>query len=199
MQSEQPNIEDAVRGLQDSYMEYMKALKSVLDFGDANVRPLVEALNHKHANPVAKALGLMMYSDTACELAIPRLLDWLIVQSPLYPDVLEALVRAGRKAVPLLRQRLSDAASRGDDEAVRSLLDLSTRLRDRESLDWVVEEAIALLANYNSHIRESAADALWRIALPSGRVAVKVLTRIASEDPVEPVRRAAAEALDRLS
>ncbi len=79
-------IRDAVAHLQESYTEYMASLERVLDFGEANVRVLVAALNNKHANPVAQALGLMMHTPTA-EQAIPVLLDWLVVQCSLYPDV----------------------------------------------------------------------------------------------------------------
>jgi hypothetical protein len=74
---------ESVSQLQRSYLDYMDRLKAVLDFGEAGVEPLIAALNHKHANPIAKALGLLM--DTpAAERAIPKLLSWLVTQSPLY-------------------------------------------------------------------------------------------------------------------
>ena len=197
MDAETKRIEESVATLQRCYMEYMKALKTVLDFGERNIPTLVAALNHKHANPIAKALGLMRYA-AASEEAIPRLLDWLTVQSPLYPDVLEALVRMGPKVIPLLRDRVREAASRGDDEAVRSLLDLGTRLRDDNALGLIVTDILALLSHPNEHLRETAADAIWRIGLPAGRPAEAMLRRIAADDPAESTRRAAHEALVRL-
>lgn len=186
-----------VRNLQDSYMIYMKSLKAVLDEGEANIPELIQALNHKHANPVAKALGLMMYSPRAAE-SFPLLLDWLIVQSPMYPDVLEALTRAGSAVVPLLIQRLYFAASKGDDEAVRNLLDLGSRLKG-DPIYQIVQCANQLLRHENDQIREAAADALWRIGLPGGKSARSILAELVNSDPCKSVRDACEEALVRLN
>ena len=120
------NITDAINELQGAYYRYMACLKAVLDLGDANIDPLVSSLNHKHANPIAKALGLMMYSPVS-DRAIPKLLDFLILQSPLYPDVLEALVRAQDRPARHTLQLIRDYASKCDDEAVRHLFVLACR------------------------------------------------------------------------
>ncbi len=189
-------IRDAVAHLQESYTEYMASLERVLDFGEANVRVLVAALNNKHANPVAQALGLMMHTPTA-EQAIPVLLDWLVVQCSLYPDVLEALARSREKALPLLKERLVKYAAEGDDEAVRNLFDLGWRLPDNV-LPEIMSVAICLLGNGNPDVREAAADAVSRIGLPHGRRAESDLRRIGLSDPVESVRSAARNALLRL-
>jgi HEAT repeat protein len=190
------HLDRAIRRLQESYMSYMSALKGVLDLGDANVDALVRALSHKHANPVAKALGLMMYTP-AGERAIPILLDWLIVQSPMYPEVLEALVRAGDKAIPTLVERINEHAAKGDDEAVRHLLDLACRVPD-SALPVLVPTIIGLLKSANPHVREASADAIWRIGLPHGRQAVDQLLQLATNDGQCFVRNAAADALVRL-
>jgi HEAT repeat protein len=190
------NIHDAVVDLQRCYMTYMESLKRVLDFGEANVPTLVAALNNKYANPVAKALGLMVYTP-AWERAIPVLLDWLVVQCALYPDVLEALVRGGDKPLPLLKERIVEYAARGDDGAVRNFFDLAWRFSGK-ALPAVVSIAIELLGNQNADIREAAADVISRIALPHGRRAEADLQRIALDDPVESVRDAAGIALLRL-
>jgi hypothetical protein len=174
----------------------MDSLGRVLDFGEGNIGPLVAALNHKHANPVAKALGLMMSASTA-EQEIPPLLDWLIVQSPLYPDVLEALVRAGEKPVPFIVQRLGTSAAENDDEAVRNLLDLGCRLSD-SALRIIVPAIVDLLRHENPHIQETAADAIWRIGLPHGIIAEADLQRLAKSHAQLFVRDAAREALIRL-
>lgn len=186
----------SVENLQKTYASYMVALKEVLDHGDEIVPILVDALVDKRANPIAKALGLMMHSPSA-EKAFPRLLDWLVVQSPLYPDALEALVRAGDRVVPVLIERIESASSAGDDEAIRNLLDLGSRLDDG-SVSAVVLKAIALLEHENPHIREAAADALWRVGLPSGLAATDKLAELRACDPSESVRKACGEALERL-
>jgi len=62
--------ERLVGDLQAAYTKYMSALKAVLDLGDSAVPTLVSAMGHKHANPVAVALGLMMHLPAA-RSAIP--------------------------------------------------------------------------------------------------------------------------------
>jgi hypothetical protein len=189
-------LDEAIGHLQRSYLEYMENLKAVLDFGDASIERLVVALNHRHANPIAKALGLMMHSPLA-EQAFPKLLSWLVTQSPLYPDVLEALVRAGGKPAPQVLVLIRDYAEKNDDEAVRHLFDLACRFPN-EVLPKVVWVAKDLLAHSNPHIRECAADALWRIGLPHGLQAKVKLESVSREDSKEHVKNAAREALERL-
>jgi hypothetical protein len=189
-------LDQAIAQLQESYMTYMTSLKKVLDFGEANIDALVKALNHKHANPIAKALSLMMWAPSA-ERAIPKLLDWLVVQSPLYPDVLEALVRAGDKALPLLIQRLKGATAQGDDEAIRNYLDLGCRFSGA-ALNAIVSVVYDLLNDPNPHIREAAADACARIGLPQARPCEERLKELATHDPEESVRTAAIQAIRRL-
>src|SRR5262245_60738349 len=140
-------LDDAITQLQRSYLDYMGCLKAVLDFGDENIGPLIAALSHKHANPIARALGLMMYSPAA-EQAISKLLGWLVIQSPLYPDVLEALVRAGDKPLKESLVRIQEYADKNDDEAVRNLFDLACRFSSA-ALPQVVAAAIHLLAHPN--------------------------------------------------
>ena len=190
------DITQAISDLQASYLEYMARLKDVLDFGETNVQPLIESLSNRHANPVAKALGLMMYAPSG-EIAIPHLLRWLVTQSPLYPDVLEALVRAGDKAAPSTLLAIVEYASKCDDGAVRNLFDLACRFSDKVKPN-VVGVAIELFHHPDAHIRETAADAIWRIGLPYGRPASVELTTLASSDSVERVRVSAQEALERL-
>ena len=108
----------------------------------------------------------MMYSPLA-ERAFPTLLQWLVTQSPLYPDVLEALVRRGTKPAGQVLELLQEYASKDDDQAVRNLFDLACRFSD-PLLPKVVKTAVDLLAHRNPHIRECAADAIWRIGLPYG-------------------------------
>jgi hypothetical protein len=189
-------LQEAIGRLQQSYIEYMANLKAVLDFGDACVGPLITALNHKHANPIAKALGLMMHSP-ACEQAIPRLLDWLVVQSPLYPDVFEALVRAGDKPASQVLVRIQEYAEKGDDEAVRHLLDLACRF-SASVQPTVVAAVVKLLGHPNPHIRETAADAIGTIGLPHGLVAKAKLEWLLHHDQYEHVRKAAREALEKI-
>jgi hypothetical protein len=190
------SIRDAIRDLQEAYYQYMTCLKRVLDFGDANIEPLVAALDHKRANPVAKAIGLMMHSP-ASEQAFPRLLDWLIVQSPLYPEVLEALVRAGDKPAPKVVALIRDYARKGDDEAVRHLSDLACRFSPAVQ-PQVASLAGELLEEANPHVRETAADAIWRIGLPVGLPAKPKLQWLARHDPDQHVREAAREACEKL-
>lgn len=198
MKTEDPSntIREAIASLQDSYMSYLASLKRVLDLGEANIPSLVAALNSKYASPIAKALGLMAYAQ-AWEQAVPVLLDWLILQSPLYPDVLEALVRGGDKSLPLLKTRIVEFAANDDDEAVRNLFDLACRFSEN-ALPEVVVIATELLRSPNADIREAATDALSRIALPHGRAAIPDLRRVALSDSVESVRNAAAKALLRV-
>jgi hypothetical protein len=188
-------LDEAIARLQRSYLEYMANLKMVLDYGDANIERLVGALDHKHANPIAKALGLMMHSPLA-ERAFPALLRWLVTQSPLYPDVLEALVRAGSKPARQVLVLLREFANKNDDEAVRHLFDLACRFPG-DVLPDVVQTAIDLLAHPNPHIRECAADAVWRIGIPYGTPAKAALEAVSQTD-VENVKTAAREALARL-
>jgi len=192
----QSSLSEAISQLQRSYIDYMNSLKTVLDFGDANIGPLIAALNHKHANPMAKALGLMMYSPTA-EDAFPKLLSWLVTQSPLYPDVLEALVHAGDKPARQVLLLIREYAQKGDDEAVRHLFDLACRFSGGVIPD-VVAIAAELLENPNSHIRECAADAIWRIGLPHGLAGKAKLQSLSRNDPCGHVRKAADEALEKL-
>lgn len=189
-------IDQTIRHMQQSYMAYMAAPKAVLDIGDSNIQPLIAALNHKHANPIAKALGLMMYTPSS-EEAIPRLLDWLVNQSPMYPEILEALVRAKDRPLPYVLHRLEEFSAKNDDEAVRNLLDLACRFSD-SAIRKVVPAIVNLLKHDNPTIRETAADALWKIGLPHGRPAIEQLTDLMNNDHEASVRTAATEALVHL-
>lgn len=192
----QSPINEAINHLQSSYIEYMNSLQTVLDFGEANIEHLVEALNHKHANPIAKALGLMMDTPSAWK-AIPGLLRWLVTQSPLYPDVLEALVRAGDKPAKEVLCLIKEYAEKGDDEAVRHFFDLACRFSNRVQ-PQVVDVALELLGHPSPHIRETAADAIWRIGLPNGLPGKPVLQWLSRNDQYVNVRKAACEALEKL-
>jgi hypothetical protein len=189
-------LDQAIRQLQESYRAYMASLKEVLDLGEDSIEALTRALNHKHANPIAKALGCMMQSPAA-ERAIPRLLDWLVVQSPLYPDVLAALVRAGAKALPFVVRRIKEVVAQGDDEAVRNLLDLGCHFSGA-ALHSIVEVISDLLRDGNPHVREAAAEACARIGLPQARLCEARLKELAVADPEGFVRAAATQALERL-
>jgi HEAT repeat protein len=174
----------------------MDRLKAVLDFGEAGVEPLIAALNHKHANPIAKALGLLM-DNPAAERAVPKLLSWLVTQSPLYSDVLEALVRAGDKTAGQVFILIRDYADKDDDEAVRNLFDLACRFSDAVLPD-VAAVAQRLLEHPNPELREIAADVIWKIGLPYGRTARAQLQSIATSDPCDHVRQSAVEALEKV-
>jgi HEAT repeat protein len=189
-------LEEAIIRLQRSYLEYMACLKSVLDFGESNIDALIAGLDHKHANPIAKALGLMMYAP-ASEKAIPTLLKWLVTQSPMYPDVLEALLRAGDKPSPQVLVMIQEYAENDDDEAVRHLFDLAVRFSGVFRAK-VADVAGKLLGHANPHIRESAADAFWRLGLPYGLPFRARLLVISGSDQNENVRKAATEALVKL-
>jgi hypothetical protein len=193
----QNSLSEAINQLQRSYLDYMARLKAVLDFGDANIGPLIAALDHKHANPIAKALGLMMYSPAA-EQAFPSLLSWLVTQSPLYPDVLEALVRAGDKPAGQVFHLIREYAKKGVDEAIRHLFDLACRFSSAIQPN-VVAVAVELLEHQNPHIREIAADAIWRIGLPHGLAGKAKLQSLSRNDQSEHVRKAVDEALEKLS
>src|SRR5207253_4947125 len=110
-----PRAVEAVQRLEEAYRAYMAALQETLHLGEESIPALVAALKHKHANPIAKALGSLMGAPSA-EAAIPRLIDWVIGQSPVYPDAVEALVRAGPKALPFVLAALQHFTQEGDDE-----------------------------------------------------------------------------------
>jgi len=190
------SLAEAIENLQKSYIDYMSCLKSVLDFGEANIEPLIDALNHRYANPMAKALGLMMYSPTS-QRAFPVLLAWLVTQSPMYPDVLEALVRAGDKPAPLVLDLIKEYADFNDEGAVRNLFDLATRFSDAV-LPRVVQVAETLFDHDDPTIRECATDAIWKIGLPHGATTRGKLSMLQSNDPDIHVRKAASEALQKL-
>ncbi len=193
---QQLGVTGAITKLQSAYMEYMVALKSVLDLGQENLPSLISALNNKYASPIAKALGLMMYA-TEAEAAIPSLVEWVVVQSPMYPEVLEALVRAREKALPYVLDKLRGSVECNDDEAVRNLLDVGVRLTD-SAITKIVDHIIAMLGNQNPDIREAAAEAIGALGLPRGFLATKILEQLAQNDPDPSVRTAAIAALSRL-
>jgi HEAT repeat protein len=193
---EHRRVGDAIHRLQQSYLDYMANLKAVLDLGEANIDPLIEALSHKHANPIAKALGLMMYSPDA-ERAIPILLDWLVTQSPIYPDVLEALVRAGDKPVNMVLELTRNYAAKRDDEAVCHLLDLACRF-STAAQPSVVAVLAELLENPDPHIRETALDAIARIGLPFASATINKVKHLARLDECGHVSLAAKQALRRI-
>ena len=189
-------VEMAVRSLMRNYAAYLTALGKVVAIGDRAVPLLIKELDHKQANPMAKALGLLMDRPES-EEAIPRLLDWVVAQAPVRQDALEALLRAGDKVVPQLLDRLKRSAREEDDEAVRHLLDLGVQLPEH-ALGPIVKEVLVLLKHPNPHLREAAADAVWRLGLPHGAAAAESLRELSEADREAAVRSAAAEALRRL-
>ncbi len=191
-----PNPGQAVAALKDSYESYMAALKKVVDQADGTIPVLIDELSNKKASPIAKALGLMMGHPEA-KLAIPRLLDWVIVQSPVHPDAREALIRAGDGIAPALLDRIRERADEGDDEAIRHLLDLGVQLSD-DAKEQVVPAILGLLGHPNPHVREAAIAAIWRLGLPHGMPAMNKLLKLLKNDPVESVRTSAWEAIQRL-
>jgi HEAT repeat protein len=133
----------------------------------------------------------------AADQAIPPLLGWIKGQNAVYPEAMTALVRAGSRVLPYLLAELRDAAKRGDDETVRNLFDLGSRLPDDASAE-LVPTMLVLLIYPDRHLRGAAADAIWRLGLPHGRAAIPILQRMAADDPEEDVRESATEALVRL-
>lgn len=191
-----PAAMEAVTKLQKAYDEYSAALMAVLGLGNTGIPALTAALNNKHATPIAKALGWLLRS-TADEPAIARLLDWVVVQCPMYTEVVEALTKAGVKIIPQLMDRLQTAAAKNDSDDLLNLLDVATRLPEA---GWAtLFPAIHKLLEHDSPpIRETAADAFGRIGLPHGRMAVHTLQELAANDPADHVRVSAADALLRL-
>ncbi len=190
------SAETAVRELESAYLAYAAALQEVVELGEEAIPALAAALNHKKANPIAKALGYLMHLPAA-EIAIPRLLDCMAGTYPIYPDALEAVVRAGAKAIPLVLDRVQESASQEDDEAVRNLLQVAIRLTNPVD-GLVIAQIVGLLRHSKPHFRDAAADAVFNIGLPQGRPAIPELARLAQEDPDPNVRKSAAEALTRL-
>ena len=189
-------IDPAVEDLKSSYPEYMRSLGRVRDQGGRVIPALIEALGDRRANPIAIALGLLMNHPGAVD-AIPPLLDCLIGQSPIYPDALEALVRAGDRSTPHLIDRLGRAAADGDDEAVRNLLDLGARLPEK-SVRRLIPEIETLLSDSNPHVREAAVDSIGRIGPPLAKLAESAVRKLADDDSEPFVRDSAREALTRL-
>lgn len=194
----EPELEAAVRRLQESYETYRASMFHVLRFGDVSISTLLQALNNKHASPIAETLGVALQLKVpTAEQAIPRLLDWLPVGGGMYPVVLNALIGAGELCAPFLIQRLKDAAVANDDAAIQNFLDLGCRLPS-SVLPVIVLEVIELLHHQNPHIRENAADGIGRIGLPFGLRAHSVLCELAEQDAELSVRESAKEALARL-
>ena len=184
-----------IKHLQGSYIEYMASLKQVLDFGEANVPALIAALNHKHANPIARAIGLMMHSREA-EKAIPTLLDWLVVQSPLYPDVLEALVRAGDKSLPLLhRSRIMQRAATTRRFGTFSTSDGVCPTKPCRTSCPLLRGSSAAKTQLSERRRPMLSGEL----VCRTRTAEPQLRKVASRDEVESVRNAVTEAITRIS
>ena len=190
------SAEAIVKALEQAYLAYMSALTAAISLGDDAIPALLAALNHKHANPIAKGLGYLMDSPAA-DAALPPLVDWVIGQWPIYPDALEALVRAGRKALPHVLTRLAVCAEQADDEAVRNLLQVAVRLPEPTRGD-VIATLLKLLQDPHSHIREAAADTVCHLGFPHVRPLIPVLRHLAKADEAAVVRASAQEALTSL-
>jgi hypothetical protein len=186
---------EAVRKLEEAYQTYAAARQEVLQLGDAAIPALLAALNPR-AIAAADALKYLIHLPAA-DMALPRLVDWAIGQWPLHTEVVEALVRAGPRALPHILDRLEVAAAQEDDEAVRNLLETAVRMPE-PALAPVVEAIVALLRHTNAHIREAAADAVWHLGLPHGRSAFPILVSLSQTDTAQGVRDAARTALTRL-
>jgi HEAT repeat protein len=191
------NPEAAVDRLEEAFLDYGSALAQVVHHQEAAVPALIAALgNRKTATAAASALGYLMHLPGAVR-AIRPLLGWLKGQNAVYPEAVNALVRAGSRVVPFLLAELWDAAEREDDETVRNLFDLGSKLPD-ESYAELLSAILSLLTHRNRHIRGVATDAIWRLGLPDGRPAIPILQSLAADDPDEDVRESATEALIRL-
>ncbi len=83
----------AVARLKQDYAAYMASLGEAVDLGDLSIPALLSELDNKKASPIVQALGLLMDRPQA-RTAIPALLDWAVVQSPVRPAALESLRRA---------------------------------------------------------------------------------------------------------
>jgi len=159
---------------------------------------LLRSITSKHASASVRALAPLMHVPSVASDAIPVLLEWLAVQSGMYLDVITTLIASGELLTPFLVDRLSAAASAGDDELVRNLLDLAARAR-ADSMIRAVEASLPILAHENAHVRESAVDGIAQIGLPDARLAVPKLLAMEQFDSAEHVRVACREALDHLS
>jgi HEAT repeat protein len=192
-----PSLDAAISGLEEAYTNYGRALDHVVRHREAAVPALIAALgDRKTAGAAASALGHLMHLPES-EPAIPPLLAWLGGQNAVYHEALKALVRAGERVLPHLLSSLRDAVGREDDETIRNLFDLGTRLPDG-AIEQLVPSILTLLSHQNPHIRVAAADAIWRLGQPHGRAAVATLRQLAKEDAEEDVRESATEALIRL-
>ena len=190
-------IDQAVADLQNAYLHYMGALKSVVDLGGSVVPSLIARLSQKHANPIAQALGLLLLTEPSADRAIVPLARSLIGTHPLYPDSVEALVRAGPKVLPTILEELDSCQQRNDDEGVRSMLDVAVRLPEKVYGD-LMPALLKLLSHRNPAIREAAANGCWHIGLPAAQCAIARLLEAVRTDECESVRESAAEALARL-
>lgn len=190
------HAEATVRALEQAYVAYMSALTATITLGNNAMPALLKALNHNHANPIAKALGYLMDSPAA-DAAIPPLLEWVIGQWPIYPDASEALVRAGTRALPHVLARIALSAEQGDDEAVRNLLQVAMRLPE-STRGEVIGTLRELLQDPHHHIREAAADTVRALEFPHIRPLLPVLWQLAQKDAEAAVRTAAWETLTRL-
>ena len=188
--------DELVRHLYASWRRYEAALAEVVAEGSAIIPTLVSSLHSKHSDPIAEALGRLAREDAITE-AVPALLGWLTLQSPMYRPALEALVRIGDKALPMLRERLEKAAADGDEEAVAGFLHLAGR-QNGPAREAAAKMTLPLLTHRSPPIRESAVVAIDDIGLPFGAAAIPILRGLESRDPVDLVRTAAREALLRL-
>jgi HEAT repeat protein len=191
------SIENAIKELNESYYKYIIKLKTVLDYGDDNIEFLIKALDNKFANPIAKALGLMMYSQKT-DTAIPKLLEWVVTQTPIYPEVFEALVRAGDRPAKQTFELLHNYSAIGDDEAVRHLLDLARHFSPA-ILHESVKIFVDMMSSNHPEIREAAIDFTAKLGLPFGAEARQKLTYISQNDVSKEVRASAIKALDKIS
>jgi hypothetical protein len=182
-----------INDLQTTYVEYMRSLKKVVDQGQKIVPALTEALSQKHANAIAKALGILFCTGVG-STAIPSLVEWVLVQSPMYPEVLEALARAGDHALPHVLSRMEKCIKERDDEGLRNLLDVASKLRTPQ-VQAVVDLAVRCLKESDPCIRETAADSIAWFSPKYTREAANKLILVAEHDQASLVREAAKQSL----
>jgi hypothetical protein len=184
--------------MRQSFADFQQSVERLADSPEAAVTALVRSVDSKSAAAAVQALR-RFFPEHATAAALAHLLDWLIVQSPLYPDLLETLTAARHSPVllTLLQDRLRFAEDSDDDEAVRNYLDLANRL-DLEARLQLVPSLHRLALSSHPAVREALVDALLDLGALTIEDLREILTNLSATDSDANVRTAARAAMERL-